>query len=381
MVGRPTDHRNINLAKLHRDVTKGESGGMIIWQPRIQCWIDDKKFAGEPLPEPFEGMSKPEIYRELGCSARIYEYNGCFRRIDDPRVRRYSRPISELETEHIIETPVGKLSSVTKRTDSTWASLCVKRWITSEEDMKVAIWTEERCSYEWDESHFQKTYEEWGDLGAPTIFMPRVNIQHLYIDMMGVEEAVYALIDYPKTVEKYFQVLDESHERLIELINQSPIDIINFGDNIHAGTLSPDLFKKYVLPAYQKRNELLHKAGKFTSAHWDGDTRPLLPFVKETGLDGVEAITPKPQGDVTVEEIKESLGDEVFLIDGIAAVLFDHTFNLEELEKQTRQIIDLFAPRLILGISDEISSTGDIERVRFVGKIVDDYNASVSTSA
>jgi len=31
----------------------------------------------------------------------------------------------------------------------------------------------------------------------------------------------------------------------------------------------------------------------------------------------------------------------------------------------------------VLGISDEISSTGDLERIRFVGEIVDRYNAGV----
>lgn len=41
------------------------------------------------------------------------------------------------------------------------------------------------------------------------------------------------------------------------------------------------------------------------------------------------------------------------------------------------KLIDLFAPRLILGISDEISSTGDIERIRLVGRIVEEYNASL----
>jgi hypothetical protein len=38
-------------------------------------------------------------------------------------------------------------------------------------------------------------------------------------------------------------------------------------------------------------------------------------------------------------------------------------------------LIELFAPKLVLGISDEISSNGDIERVRVVGEIVDQYNA------
>ena len=68
-------------------------------------------------------------------------------------------------------------------------------------------------------------------------------------------------------------------------------------------------FERYVLPAYQRRCELLHAAGKFLHAHWDGDCRPLLKYARDTGLDGIEAITPAPQGDVTLEETKAALGD------------------------------------------------------------------------
>lgn len=31
----------------------------------------------------------------------------------------------------------------------------------------------------------------------------------------------------------------------------------------------------------------------------------------------------------------------------------------------------------MLGISDELSSTGDIERVRMVGEMVDEYNRNI----
>jgi hypothetical protein len=206
------------------------------------------------------------------------------------------------------------------------------------------------------------------------MFMPRMNVQSLYINRMGVQNGIYAIYDWTDTVEAYFDALQRSHDRLIELINASPIEIINFGENIHAGTLPPELFKKYHLPACQRRCEKLHAAGKFVHAHWDGHVKPLLPFAKDTGLDGIEAITPQPQGDVTLEEVKRALGDEMFLIDGIPAIYFDKTFSQDLLARCARRVIDLFAPKLVLGISDEISSTGDIERVRTVGRIVDEYN-------
>lgn len=375
---RPTDHKNLNLTKLHRDVIRGDSNGMVIWQPRILCWYADRKFRNEELPPPFTGMDLPDIYRELGCSNRNYDFNGCFVKVHDPRVREYSRKINDLETEYIMETPVGSINTIILSNTSNYGEFPKKWWVTCEEDLKVAAWIEERCSWKWNEECYVRNLEVWGDLGLPTAFMPRVNVQDLFINLMGVEGAIYAIYDYQDVVERYFQVLSESHKRLIEVINASPIEVINFGDNVHAGLLPPELFKKYVLPEYQIRNELLHKANKFTHSHWDGDTKALLPFAKECGFDGIEAVTPKPQGDVSVEEVKKAFGDDLFLIDGIAAILFEDMYPIEELEKQTKQVIEMFAPKLILGISDEISSLGNLERVRFVGKIVDEYNANIS---
>ena len=158
------------------------------------------------------------------------------------------------------------------------------------------------------------------------------------------------------------------------MINKSPIRMVNFGDNIHGGLLNDELFEKYILPVYQKRCKLLHEHNKFVYAHWDGDVKSVLKYVKDTGLDGIEAITPLPQGDVTLQEVKEALGDDIWLIDGVAAILFDTRYTEEQLIEQVKECIDLFAPKLILGISDEISSTGDMERVRIVRDYVEEYN-------
>jgi hypothetical protein len=43
---------------------------------------------------------------------------------------------------------------------------------------------------------------------------------------------------------------------------------------------------------------------------------------------------------------------------------------VDELVTCTKKLVDLFYPRLVLGISDEIPPDADIERVRLVGKLV-----------
>lgn len=355
--------------------------GKVIWQPRIQCWYDDKMFEDGTLPGRYAGMTRAELYRDLDCSSRVYEYNACFYPIFDDTVQIWNEKTEDGEhtvVRSYIKTPVGTLSQESRSSKNSWAWLTTKWWVTCEEDLKIYTYVERHTDWGYSQEAFDAVRAEWGNIGAPTMFMPRVSMQRLYIDLMGVEEAVYAVADYPETVEEYFDALRESQMKLIDVINASPVQIINFGDNVHSGTLSPALFERYVLPEYKLRTERLHKAGKFVCAHFDGDNRGLLKYYQQTGLDGIEAITPVPQGDVTLEEIREALGDSMYLIDGIPAVYFDEIYSEEELAACVRQILELFAPRLILGISDEISSTGDIERIRLVGKIVDAYNASLA---
>ena len=369
-----------NFPLLHRQVVFCQSNdgcpnNRIIWQPRILCWYTDKIWAGEALPAPYTGMTIPEIYRALDCSNRLYDFNDCFRRIEHPAVYRTQRPLNDTTTETTIHTPAGNQIAMHRRSSNNWYNIEVKWEVETEEELKIAAWREENTTWEWDQAHYETLMQTVGDLGAPTMFMPRMNVQSLYIEKMGIEKGILAIYEWPDTVEAYFRALEACHDRLIEVINASPVDIINFGENIHSSTLTPKLFRKYHLPACQRRCDRLHSAGKWTCSHWDGDVKPLLPFAKETGLDGIEAITPRPQGDVTLEEIKAGLGDTMFLLDGIPAVYFDDTFPVEMLIECTHRLIELFAPRLVLGISDEISSTGDIERIRVVGEIVDQYNA------
>jgi hypothetical protein len=369
---------SLSHPELHRQVVFGESGGRIIWQPRIGCWFEDKMFSGEGLPAPYTGMSAYEVFRSLGCSARLYEFNSCFRRVEHPAVRVTHRERNETDTETLVETPVGRQLAVHRRSRNSPHAITLKWEVESPEELKVATWREENATWEWDQEQFDAHMRACGDLGAPTMFLPRMNVQCLYIEKMGVEKGVYAMFEQPEEIETFFRALEECQDRLIDVINASPVEIINFGENVHAGTLSPDLFLRYHLPACQRRCERLHAAGKFVCSHWDGDTGPLLPYARETGLDGIEAITPQPQGDVTLEEIKEALGDELFLLDGIPAIYFDDTYSVDTLVACTERLIELFAPRLVLGISDEISSTGDIEKLRVVGEIVDGYNRRVS---
>ena len=282
--GRPTDHANIDLTQLNLDVAFRRAGGRIIWQPRIICWIYDRLFRGEQLPGPYAGMTEPELYRSLGCSNRVYNFNECIVSHEDPGVRISHHDISDTDYEVLIDTPVGSQKAIYRKSPHTSWHMPVKWPISDESEMKVAAWREARRTWIWDQPAYNRLCREWQGLGAPSVFVPRVNVQKLFVEEMGVEGAAYALFDYPDVCREYFEALAENQTRYIELINQSPIQIINFGDNIHSDTLSVPWFRQYVLPEYQRRCELLHKAGNLSMPIGTAIAGRFCPTLARPGL-------------------------------------------------------------------------------------------------
>lgn len=372
-----TKHSEINLRELNRDIIHGKSRGRVLWQPRIICWYWDRMFTGKGLPAPYTGMNEKELYQALGCSNRIYDYNAAIYKKEDSSIKRSSVKLDEMRTKNIIETPVGTAYEIVRSNSSNYGQFNEKWLVEEEEDLRVMIYVEENSEWGWNQKGYDDTYAYWGDNGEGSIYFPRTTVQCLYNELAGVEGGVFALMDFPDACEEFFRVKRAKEMDFCRVLCDTPLEWVNFGDNIHCGTLPPDLFEKYVLPDYQARTEILRGGGKYCFAHWDGDVKTILKYAKETNLNGIEAITPVPQGDVTVEEVKAALGDEVDLIDGIPAVLFNSEFPVEELVKTTEKLIELFAGHLVLGISDEMSSVGDIERVKIVGEIVDRHNAAI----
>jgi hypothetical protein len=132
------------------------------------------------------------------------------------------------------------------------------------------------------------------------------------------------------------------------------------------------MFEKYMLPWYKEKTRELHDAGKICVSHWDGNVKALLHYAQETGLDALECVPPSPMGNVTLEELRDAMKGMV-LFDGIPATYFLSLVSEQELVDFTNKILSLFSPKIILGISDMLPPTGDIERVRTISRIADEY--------
>ena len=346
----------------------------IVWQPRIYYWYNGRQTAGT-MPEKYEGMSMLQIYDELGASPRYSpEVLGLspFRMTTDDAVKSHTEDRGE-EVVSVHDTPVGSLRAVVRKGSQGSGDYHTEYPVKSPGDMKIMTYILDHTSFTFDREAFEEAERRFGDRGIVQSYYPRAPFQRLVISYMGFENTVYALADYRAETEAFMKAIDAWDDGMYEAILDSPLEILNFGENIDANIDSPRYFREYLLPYYTKRVNQLHEKGKFCHVHMDGSLKPLLPFITEPGFDGIEAATPLPQGDITPEELKDALGDTI-LLDGIPAVLFLPEYPTEELEEFAVGILELFSPNLILGVSDELPPPGDIEKIRAVSKLVRTQN-------
>jgi hypothetical protein len=98
----------------------------------------------------------------------------------------------------------------------------------------------------------------------------------------------------------------------------------------------------------------------------------LLPYLAELPFDGYEALTPEPQGDVNLEDIRDAIGNRV-LLDGIPSILFLPEYSFDYVREYTQNILELFSPNLILGVSDELSPNGQITKVEMIAEMIKNF--------
>jgi len=355
----------LSFGEMNLAIFRGEDPGGVLWQPRLEYWYDVNKKRGT-LPKHLKGASLLDVYDDCHASVRYFT-NPLRSRYNNVRVTE--RWEDEKRLRRTWETPVGTLTDVLHYDEWGLSAYNTEYKLKSPQDFKVLEFMLHDEEWYWDQGAYEQDLQRVGERGSPQFYFRRSPIQGLFIEHAGFEKAIYMMHDYPALIQHYVEVASEADNAMYEVLCQSPVQILNLGENIDAAMDPPPIWKEYLAPYYRQRVEQLHAAGKLVHIHVDGTMKPLLPHLRDGPWDGIEAATPLPQGDVTLEEIKEALGDQV-LLDGIPALYFLPSFSTETLIECVKQVVELFYPRLVLGISDELPPDGDIERVRLVGELM-----------
>jgi hypothetical protein len=353
-------------------IFEGREGDKVPWNIRHEFWYHYNMVKGS-LPAKYKGKSLLEICLEWGASWRCYSgyFTDRFVKVSYTGDVEVSAVTSDGRITAVFKTPKGTLRQVNVKDDVGLTSRTIEYPIKSLDDLKPMEYILENIRVEFDGKIYAKMEENLRGHGLLSYFFPRSPYQRLILEYMGLERTMSFLLRYKREIENFMRVIKASNDMFYEVMARTPIKIFNLGENIDVRMTPPKIFEKYCLPYYRERADFLHRSGKYVHIHVDGYAKPLLPLLRETGLDGIEALTVKPVGDMTLEDIKKHVGEEMVILDGVPYIFFiPETISLEKFDEFVKKIISMFRNNLVLGISDELPPSADESRVKRVSEII-----------
>ncbi len=152
------------------------------------------------------------------------------------------------------------------------------------------------------EARYHQLDAHIGDCGIYTHFLWPSPVQRLLQYDLGMENFYYMLQDFPAQVEELMAIMQQRWLESLEIVcSRTPAEVIISAENTSTTLLSPALYRRYSLPHLQQFVEVVHRHHKKAVLHMCGWIRQLLPLIRQTGLDGIHALTPPTIGDTPFE--------------------------------------------------------------------------------
>jgi hypothetical protein len=347
----------LNLRDRLMTVLRGGSADRIPWN--IYAWLLPQTEAGKLLHAKGLGlMGSRKIYREVHSNVSIREVRKdiggvptFFKQIDTP--------LGSLTEESVIESNYG----------SRWIR---KYFITREDDYAPAEFYLRHTLFEPDYQPWLDADREMGDAGMVVGEIMPVPLMTAMVAWMGIEGLTEGIYDHAAKFESFLDALNGHYDRQIQLAAQCPAEVIWFGDNVTGSIVSPRMFERYLAPVYARVLPVLRSAGKFPIAHYDGSNKPLVNNLARTALPVIEAFTPPPGGDLSVQQAKAAWPDKVVWVNFPGAMFLEPA---EVIYSYTLDLLNQGAPggRLVIGCTEEFPLDDFEKTFTAIGQAMADY--------
>jgi hypothetical protein len=251
----------------------------------------------------------------------------------------------------VVRTPVGEVSSVAE--PAAFTSWTLERFFKGPEDYKVLRFMEADRLYVRDYDAYLQA-ERW--MGEDVILRSGVGacpLHRIMIQWMGLETFAVEWCERRDEILRLESTMRQKLRGLYPILADAPITHANFGGNEVTGVMGPQRYREFCIPLYDECAEVLHAKGKLLGTHLDGNNRLWAGAVAACALDYVEAFTPAPDTDMSLDDALAAWPDKVLWINFPSSL---HLASIERIRQSARQIVAAArgTGRVILGITEDI---------------------------
>lgn len=372
---------------------RGEMPQRFPFITRLEAWYKSHLRSGT-LPEQYAGMSLDQVHQSVGVGRLKFsapyalrlkgvEVHSTFNgeehyRAYEPEIENFPGMWDVVPTDRAgvtrteLITPEGRLTlshALLEQGVFTGTDPYLKEHlIKEEEDYHTVEIILEKAEFI---PRFDRIVEQQRAIGADGFVVPllhRIPFQQVLLEYLGEAQLFFELHDAPQRVQRLMQILNEQMEEILTRLAPLKVPYLEFPDNLHGLMTNPRLFAKYCLPAYQQYCEALHEQGKKAGSHTDGNIRPLLGLLKESGLDVCESFSPYPLTECRFEEAWEAFAQGPLLWGGIPSPILEENVSQDEFQSWMQSMFAILDRPMILGVVDLFMRHNSIERVKQVAQ-------------
>lgn len=362
----------MTLRERFESVFRGVTPDAMAFFGDMTYWYAAHQEMGD-LPEAWRG---PRGIGQLHRDLRVGEYvPGCCAYAADEGDRVHVRTRTENGVRTIEwDTPAGTLMQSQAYSPLSFSWGYTEHAVKSAEDLKTLRYIMEHRRYRPAPDAIVQVERDYGDFGVAIVAVPGSPITELNKSWMGVMDMCYLLADEPGEVRKTLDAIAESQDRLYAITETCACPYVMICENLTATTMG-GYFDEFIGPYLTRRMTGLHAHGKKALIHIDGTLRGVVERIQATGIDCIDALTPKPVGDVGADEIRGLTGDDILILGGLPGAMFAPPFTARDVEKHVRDFIRLHkdSGRFMFGVADQVPPNGDLALVRLVSDLVEEY--------
>lgn len=199
-------------------------------------------------------------------------------------------------------TPKGMLFQE-KLIESVYGTGATKKHFIQKKDdylILMAYLEDLRVTENFDRFYFDD--RELGDDGLPHVSLGRTPFQRLWIEWVSLEDLCIHIADYPDLIAEVISLIGRHLRAIFEIVRRAPMPYVVFGDNITAPVIGEQYFREYCVPYYRELSEMLSDRNIPVYVHMDGDLKPLWDAIGESGILGIDSMSPPPDNDTSVAQ-------------------------------------------------------------------------------
>ncbi len=390
-------------------VARGEMVEVIPWIPRIDLWHNAHAMAGT-LPDRYRNYSVEDIHRAEGWPLhkvvpeylkpekpedivhraiglyRLKEYPYDFEFAGNVEIEvAYEDSDDESMTRVSYHTPVGTVSvthGITAEMKKSGASITwVKEHaIKSRDDYHVLAYIFSHLKLKPAYGRFLQWKNSVGEEGiavAQGLGIACSSPMHfIQKTLLGATDFYLHYHDYPREMAELAEALEPVYNQLIEILADSPADIVLWSANVDDMITYPTYFEKEIMPWCRKAARMLHERGILAMMHPDGENRGLMDVIPECDMDIADAVTPYPMTKVDIEEYYDCWcrSGNMTIQGGIPEMLLlEESATRDDLKDYMDHLLKVITPgtRFIASIGDTSPPNTDFDRLLYIGERIE----------